>query len=224
MLVVFHRILLTHALVVSDLQCLPGLFEFTGVGSLSLNPSTSGLFISRVALVFIMCVPSYCASKKRQFRPKLLFHTCSRIGSPRRAAPRIHAHLHDERCTPGRALGIGISRCAQQWRARRSVGRILAQLLTASCVIAPLLSLRKKDQHGEHEILHPQRISRESRQKKLLSGSSDTGKGVKLTLNGQPAHKTRNTPSAPSRLPGRSRARELKVAQKYYETRFLDTD
>ena len=66
------------------------------------------------------------------------------------------------------------------------------------CAHATVLAIRKRFPHGEHQIFHPQRVSRESRQYKLRCGSSVAGKCIQLPLTGRPADKRGTSPRLPA--------------------------
>ena len=138
----------------------------------------------------MMCARSYCASKKRQFQAEItLPWSCWVLVVQHLAFMQIY--MSNAVLRGDGSWEIVWNRCTevcpdrQQWRARRSAGRILAPLSNPPpALLRCSLQQGGKDPHSEHGILHPHRISRDSRECELLRGSSATGKGIQLP----PAH------------------------------------
>ena len=83
----------------------------------------------------------------------------------------------------------GVRPKRQQWRARRSAGRILAPLPSPPRgLLRRSFQSGKGQPHREHQNLHPHRFSRFSRKYKLFCGSLRTGKGIQRSLTERPAH------------------------------------
>lgn len=147
-----------------------------------------------------------------------------KLGS--RAAPRIHTDLHVERCTPETLFDIGISTCAPNIRGSGHVvrpGEYSTRPTThLLCYSAPPLSNDKGThmasvQRSTHNAFLAISTNRDCSaihhlQEKVFNSRS---------LCNQ--HTNEEQASAPSGLPGRSRAREPKIANRYREKRFLDT-